>query len=143
MESKMRVKYLITLTTMLLPVGLAQAQSTAPQATPAPSESASAPSAASPAEPQTADPASKPGTVQATPATDADLVKGKMVNDPAGEPVGTIDSTTDSGVVLAVGKQKYQIPKNAVGKNDSGLVTTVTKAQLEAASSKATSTKGS
>ena len=140
----MQLKYLISLSTLLLPIGMAHAQSAAPEATPAPG-----PSAASEAQPADSTPApsagasGQTGTVQAVPATDADLVKGEVVNDPTGQPVGTIESTTSAGVVLAVGSQKIQIPKNAVGKKDGGLVTTVTRAQLEAAASKSASNKGS
>lgn len=120
----MKARHLITCTALLLPMGLAHAQSAEPQQ--------SAPSPAT-------SPASQAGTVEATPATDADLAKGATVNDPAGQPVGTIDSISDAGVVLAVGEQRIQVPKKVIGKTDSGLVIAVTRAQLEAASKKSPS----
>lgn len=115
----MKAKYLILCTALLLPLELAHAQSAASQAS---------------SPPQAADAAGKATTVEATPATDADLAKGAVVNDPAGQPVGTIDSISDAGVVLAVGEQRIQVPKKVIGKTDSGLVIAVTRAQLEAAS---------
>lgn len=76
------------------------------------------------------------GAVQATPATEADLAKGAVVSDPAGKPVGTVDSTTSDGVVLTVGDKKFQIPRTSIGKNGTGLVTTVTREWLESAAAK-------
>jgi hypothetical protein len=73
-----------------------------------------------------------PASLPATPATNADLAKGVGVDDPSGQQIGTIDSVTDSSVVLAVGKQRIQIPRNTIGRNEKGLVIGVTKAQLEA-----------
>ena len=73
-----------------------------------------------------------PATLQATPATEADLAKGTAVNDPSGQAVGTVDSITESAVVLAVGERRVQVPRNTIGKNEKGLVIGVTRAELEA-----------
>jgi hypothetical protein len=129
-DPNMKAKHLIIYSALLLPAGLAHAQYGAPQAG-SPSPTPDATSQAAPAAPTT--PAAP---VEATPASDADLAKGKVVNDPAGQPVGTIDSISDAGVVLAVGEQRIQVPKKVIGKTDSGLVIAVTRAQLEAASKK-------
>ena len=69
--------------------------------------------------------------VQATPATDADLAKGNAVKDPSGQPVGTIDSLNDEGVVLVVGERKIQVPRKVIGKNERGLVIALTRTELE------------
>jgi hypothetical protein len=77
-----------------------------------------------------------PKTLEATPATAADLAKGVAVNDPSGKPVGTIDSISDAWVVLAIGEQRIEVPRNTVGKNANGLVIGLTKDQLLAGVSK-------
>jgi hypothetical protein len=112
------MKHLIAYTALLLPMGLAQAQYGGSQQKPAPTSGASA--------------GRQTGPVQVTPATDADFTKGKAVKDLSGQLVGTIDSTTEVGVVLAIGKQLIQVPKSAIGKNDSGLVMAMTRTQVEA-----------
>jgi len=122
-------KYLIPLTTLVLPFSLANAQSAAPQGTPLQPQAATPDAGAD----------SRAESVQGTPATEADLAKGKEVKDKAGATIGTIDSTNGSGVVLSVGEKKIQVPKASVGKNDSGLFIPVTKAELEAAAGKRSS----
>ena len=77
-----------------------------------------------------------PKSLEATPATSADLVKGVAVNDPTGQLVGTIDSTTDAAVVLIVGERRNQVPRNTIGRNEKGLVIGVTKAEIEAGADK-------
>lgn len=77
-----------------------------------------------------------PDTLQATPATAGDLAKGVAVNDPSGQPVGTIDSISDTSVVLAIGEQRIQVPRNTIGKNEKGLVIGMTKDQLVAGTAK-------
>ena len=121
----MTSRRLISIAALLLPGGMAYAQSYGPADTPAPAQGANPAPTGNPAE-----------AVQGTPATDADLTKGKVVKDKAGQTVGTIDSTTDAGVVLSVGEQRIQVPKSAVGKNDGGLFISVTRAELEAAAGK-------
>src|SRR5688500_1555060 len=112
----MKPKYLIASVSLLLPIAAAQAQD-APQASSpaADTPAAEAPATDAPANEgqQSAAPASGGATVQAKPATDADLTKGAVVNDPAGKPVGTIESTSADGIVLAVGDKKFQIPKSS------------------------------
>ena len=115
----MNTKPLITLTALLLPVGMVQAQPGLPEKPSEPTQNTT-----------------EAGKAQATPATDADLAKGKAVNDPSGQPVGTVDSVTASGVVLMVGERRIQVPKEAIGKTETGLVITTTRAELEAAAEK-------
>jgi hypothetical protein len=126
----MKSKHLIIGISLLLPVTMAHGQAAPSPAAPTPSQEASAGNQAA---------AGGQTGVQAAPATEADLAKGKVVNDPSGKPVGTIDSTTEAGVVLTVGQKRVQIPRNAIGKNEAGLVISVTKAELEAAAGKASS----
>jgi hypothetical protein len=77
-----------------------------------------------------------PKSLEATPATAADLAKGVAVNDPSGSPVGTIDSTTDDTVVLLVGDRRIQVSRNTIGKNEKGLVIGLTKAEIDAGADK-------
>ena len=77
-----------------------------------------------------------PQSFEATPATTAELAKGVAVNDPSGQPVGTIDSSTDATVVLMVGERRIEVPRNTIGKNEKGLVIGATKAELEAGADK-------
>ena len=79
-----------------------------------------------------------PQSFEATPTTAADLAKGIGVNDPSGQLVGTIDSTTDTTVVLIVGERRIEVPRNTIGKNEKGLVIGVSKAELEAGADKST-----
>ena len=79
-----------------------------------------------------------PKTLNATPATAGDLAKGVAVYDPSGQPVGTIDSISDASVVLAIGEQRIQVPRNTIGKNDKGLVIGLTKDKLVAGTPKPT-----
>ena len=89
---------------------LASAQTTPPQ-TPAPATTA----------PTT-------GTATATPTV------GAAVSDQAGAPVGPVTQSNGNVVVSDTGTVKAGVPRAAVGPGPSGgLITTVTKAQLEAA----------
>ena len=74
-------------------------------------------------------------TVEAGPivaATAADVATGKPVLDPQGGAVGTIESVTADGAVVATGKSRVQLPLASFAKNNAGLVISLTKAELDA-----------
>lgn len=74
-----------------------------------------------------------------TTATAADVKVGVPVFDPKGGVVGKVDSVSSKGAVVTTGKAKATVPTSSFGKNDKGLVISMTKAELEAASGKAAS----
>ena len=133
----------------ILPAGAAFAQSAATQ-TPGAVDSA-APAAA--AEAPTSDSsattgATTPSTAGATAAADAsataaatqaDLKAGAAVYDSAGATVGTIQSVTATGAVVASGKLRAEIPVASFAKSSRGLVIGITKAEFEAAVNRAKS----
>ena len=69
---------------------------------------------------------------QVTAATAADLKAGASVYDQIGGLVGKIDSADDKGAVVNTGKARAEIPIASFGKNDKGLVVTITKAEIDA-----------
>ena len=68
-----------------------------------------------------------------SPATAADLQAGATVNDQTGQTVGVVESVTAEGAVIFTGKARGVIPLASIGKTATGLVTSATKAQIEAA----------
>jgi hypothetical protein len=82
-------------------------------------------------------PADQAQANQVAAATEADAKAGAQVFDQKGGLVGTVDSVSAKGVVVNTGKAKAEIPLASFGKNDKGLVMSMTKAELEAASAKA------
>lgn len=74
-----------------------------------------------------------PGEV--VPATSTDLRAGAEVRDLNGGVVGTVESVDAAGVVVSTGSVRAQLPAESFGKNDQGLVVTVSRAELEAAAS--------
>ena len=74
--------------------------------------------------------------VQAGPvsaATATDLRAGVMVHDAAGGMVGTVVSADADSAVVSTGTIRAEIPLRSFGKNNLGLVISMTRAQLEAA----------
>jgi hypothetical protein len=67
-----------------------------------------------------------------TQATEADITKDASVYDQNGELVGKIDSVSASGAVVSTGKARAEIPLSSFGKNDKGLVVSISKADLDA-----------
>ena len=102
----------------ILVVGAAHAQSTT-EAQPAEQ-----------AQPDSA-PAQQPDAVVAV--TEADVRAGATVNDQSGQLVGTVESVSAEGALISTGTARARIPFSAIGKTTTGLVTTVTKAQIESA----------
>lgn len=73
------------------------------------------------------------GTAPTAAATQADLKAGATVYDSAGATVGTIESVTGTGAVIASGKLRAEVPAASFAKNAQGLVIGITKAEFEAA----------
>lgn len=66
-------------------------------------------------------------------ATAADLQAGAQVHDATGGVVGTVESADADSAVVSTGTIRAEIPLRSFGKNNRGLVISVTRAQLEAA----------
>jgi hypothetical protein len=108
------------------------AQTVPPAATPP--ATAPAPQPTAPAQTQTT--AQAQTNVAAGPvtlATAADLRAGTQVLDAAGGVVGTVVSADADSAVVNTGTIRAEIPLRSFGKNNRGLVISLTRAQLEAA----------
>jgi hypothetical protein len=66
-------------------------------------------------------------------ATAADLQAGVQVLDATGGLVGTVESADADSAVVSTGTVRAEIPLRSFGKNNRGLVISMTRAQLEAA----------
>ena len=75
------------------------------------------------------------GEAKLVAVTEADIKAGDTVRDTAGGLVGKVESVDASGAVVATGKSRVQIPVTSFGKNQQGLVITMTRAELDAAAS--------
>ena len=80
-------------------------------------------------------------TGQMTQATAADIKAGASVYDQTGALVGKVDSVDADGALVNTGKARAEIPLSSFGKNDKGLVVSVTKADLDAEAKKETKPK--
>jgi hypothetical protein len=69
---------------------------------------------------------------QVTAATTADVKAGVSVYDQSGALVGKIDSAKGDAAIVNTGKARAEIALSSFGKNDKGLVISVTKADIEA-----------
>jgi hypothetical protein len=67
-----------------------------------------------------------------TAATAADVRAGIEVRDTKGGLVGTVESVDAEGAVVATGNVRAKLPFRSFGKNNLGLVISLTRAQLEA-----------
>jgi hypothetical protein len=76
-------------------------------------------------------------TTQPVAATADDVKTGVSVYDQKGGLVGKVASVSANGAVVNTGKARAEIPLSSFAKNDKGLVMSMTKAELEAASAKA------
>ena len=72
-------------------------------------------------------------TAPAATITAADVEVGAQVHDTDGGMVGTIESVDAEGAVIATGSVRAKLPFGSFGKNDRGLVISLTRAELEAA----------
>lgn len=131
----------------ILPAGAAFAQSAAtptpgaetPAQTPGAAADASAPSDAATANSAAPTAGAASDTAPTAAATRADLKAGATVFDSAGATVGTIQSVTATGAVVASGKLRAEVPAASFAKNARGLVIGITKAEFEAAVNRAKS----
>lgn len=128
----------------ILPAGAAFAQSAttpAPAADPATPPAAATDAAASgtTTSAPTTGAAADAGASATAAATQADLKAGAAVYDSTGATVGTIQSVTATGAVVASGKLRAEIPAASFAKNSRGLVIGITKAEFEAAVNRAKS----
>jgi hypothetical protein len=126
------------------PAPAEQATETLPPAgdltTTAPTAQTAPPAATPPASAPAAQPAQTTAQAQTnvapgpvTVATAADLRTGVQVLDAAGGVVGTVESADADSAVVSTGTIRAEIPLGSFGKNNRGLVISMTRAQLEAA----------
>ena len=136
----------IPTTTVAAPDEPASPQSTAPgQAATTPGQSQTSPGEASdmtPAQTSTTPsgqpvPSDQAQANQVTAATAADVKAGIAVFDQKGGSVGKIVSATAKEAVIDTGTVKAAIPLSSFGKNDKGLVISMTKDDIDAAAKKA------
>lgn len=127
----------------ILPAAAAFAQPAATGAETAPPAAAEAAQPAAPpadgaasAAPTTA-PAAPSDNAPTAAATQDDIKAGVQVFDNAGVAVGTVQSVTATGAVVASGKLRAEVPTSSFAKNAKGLVIGITKAEFEAAVNKA------
>ena len=71
-------------------------------------------------------------TGQVTLATAADIKAGLSVYDEKGGLVGKVESVSPKGAIVNTGDAKAEIALSSFGKNDLGLVVSVTKAEIDA-----------
>lgn len=102
-----------------------QTTTTAPDATGAPATTTTT---------TTTEPATDQTGATVTAATAADVKANVPVFDQKGGVVGKIASVSASGAIVTTGKARVEIPVASFGKNDKGLVMSMTKAEIEAAS---------
>jgi hypothetical protein len=65
-------------------------------------------------------------------ATEADIKAGLSVYDEKGGLVGKVESVSPKGAIVNTGDAKAEIALSSFGKNDQGLVVSVTKAEIDA-----------
>ena len=71
-------------------------------------------------------------TGQVTLATEADIKTGISVYDEKGGLVGKVESVSPKGAIVNTGDAKAEIALSSFGKNDQGLVVSITKAEIDA-----------
>ena len=74
-----------------------------------------------------------PKTARAVPAKPADVTVGSEVRDSKGVVIGTIESVSMASAVVAATGGKVEVPLEAFGKNNKGLLVGMTKALFDAA----------
>jgi hypothetical protein len=124
-------------TTPAAPAAAPDATASAGAATTAQTATAETRSASTPGEGQAA--ATSSGPVATSLATAEDLKAGVTVFDSTGATVGTIESVTAGGAVIASGDLRAEVAAGSFAKNDRGLVIGMTKAEFEAAVNRAKS----
>lgn len=74
-----------------------------------------------------------PHSARAVPAKPQDVTVGAEVRDSKGVVIGTIESVSMASAVVAATGGKVEVPLEAFGKNNKGLLVGMTKAQFDAA----------
>src|SRR3546814_6121303 len=69
------------------------------------------------------------GDTKVVAVTEADVKAGDAVHDTSGASVGSVEAVSASGAVIATGKSRIQVPLTSLGKNDKGLVISMSKAE--------------
>ena len=115
-----------------------QTQPTASQSQPETTTQTTTQTPQTTSEPGATDQPAATQTGQVTKATAADIKAGASVYDQTGALVGKVDSVDADGALVNTGKARAEIPLSSFGKNDKGLVVSVTKADLDAEAKKET-----
>ena len=89
----------------------------------------------------TTEPATDKTGATVTAATEADVKAGVPVFDQKGGVVVKVESVSAKGAVVSTGKARAEIPVSSFGKNDKGLVMSMTKTELEASAKPAAKPK--
>lgn len=77
--------------------------------------------------------ADAPKTARAVPASPEDVTVGSAVRDKKGVIIGTIESVSMSAAVVVSAGGKVEVPLEGFGKNNKGLLVSMTKAEFDAA----------
>jgi hypothetical protein len=79
--------------------------------------------------------AAVPAMAQTPPpaAAQVQVTAGAIVYGPAGEEVGTVEKVDGTNAIINTGKHSAALPTSAFGKNEKGLLLSMTKAQLDSA----------
>ncbi|MES2988455.1 MAG: hypothetical protein V4808_11160 [Pseudomonadota bacterium] len=75
----------------------------------------------------------KPKSSRAIPATPEDVTVGSEIRDTKGVVLGKVDSVSMSAAVVASESGKVEVPLESFGKNNKGLLLSLTKAEFDAA----------
>jgi hypothetical protein len=102
----------------------------APEAEAPPAEATAA--EATPAEATAEHASAEDQATTVTTATISEVRAGSRVFDTAGAAVGTVESVDENGAVVSTGSVRARLPFSSFGKNDRGLVISMSRAQLEA-----------
>ena len=90
------------------------------------------------AEPQPAEPSDSAAAAEPGPVVDAEVTDfrtGIEVRDTEGGLVGVVESIDGEGAIVFTGNRRARLPFRSFGKNNLGLVISLSRAELEAAAS--------
>ncbi len=130
-----------TTTTQTTPTASQPAPTTTTQTEPPPTTETTTQTQETTSEPGATDQPAATQTGQVTKATAADIKADASVYDQTGALVGKVDSIKADNAIVNTGKARAEIPLSSFGKNDKGLVVSVTKADLDALAKKETKPK--
>ena len=119
----------------LMACALPAAAQTAPdkeEAAPAPAAETTPPEGTRAEATATEDASAEDQAATVTTATIFEVRAGSRVFDTAGAVVGTVESVDENGAVVSTGNARARLPFSSFGKNDRGLVISMSRTQLEA-----------